>query len=83
MSTVKSAYVLIAHTVLSLSAIAAVTALAIIGDVSATTAVIVILSTTGLTASGNSVIQALIGAQTSVQVPKNGAPTVIRTGSQQ
>ena len=65
---------------MALSAVGAITVLAILKDVTSATAVIVILAATGIGASSNSTLQALLNSQTRVEVPKNGAPTIIKSG---
>lgn len=72
--------ILLVHTLLSLAAVSAITVLAILKDVTPTTAVIVILAATGIGQSGNSAIQALLNTQTRVEVPKNGEPTIVKSG---
>lgn len=73
--------ILLVHGLLSLTAIAAVTILAVLRDIVPTTAVIVILAAAGIGSSGNSTLQALLNASMRVEVPKNGEPTVVRSGS--
>ena len=65
---------------MALSAVCAITVLAVLKDVTSTTTVIVILAATGIGASSNSTLQALLNSQTRVEVPKNGAPTIIKSG---
>lgn len=73
-------FVLVVHALLSVTAVVAITLLAILKDVTPTTAVIVILAATGIGSSSNSTLQALLGVQTRVEVPKNGAPTIVKSG---
>lgn len=76
-------WVLITHALLALAAVGAITVLAILKDVTPSTAVIVILAATGIGTSSNSTLQALMSAQTKIEVPKDGEPTIIKSGGVQ